>query len=75
MILRAVDPCPTSRAVYLFAFSLGMCTLLVAVGLFSGTVSRLPRAGQWMVWVKRGFAVIMLGAAEYYLVQMGQLLI
>jgi thiol:disulfide interchange protein DsbD len=61
--------------VYLFAFSLGMCTLLVAVGLFSGTIARLPRAGTWMVWVKRGFAVIMLGAAEYYLVQMGQLLI
>ena len=61
--------------VYLFAFSLGMCTLLVAVGLFSGTVTRLPKAGIWMVWVKRGFAVIMLGAAEYYLVQMGKLLI
>ena len=61
--------------VYLFAFSLGMCTLLVAVGLFSGTVTRLPKAGIWMVWVKRGFALIMLGAAEYYLVQMGKLLI
>jgi thiol:disulfide interchange protein DsbD len=61
--------------VYLFAFSLGMCTLLVAVGLFSGTVTRLPKAGVWMVWVKRGFALIMLGAAEYYLVQMGKLLI
>lgn len=61
--------------VYLFAFSLGMCTLLVLVGLFSGTIARLPKAGTWMVWVKRGFAVIMLGAAEYYLVQMGKLLI
>jgi cytochrome c-type biogenesis protein len=61
--------------VYLFVFSLGMCTLLVVVGLFSGTVSRLPRAGVWMVWVKRGFALIMLGVAEYYLVQMGKLLI
>ncbi len=61
--------------VYLFAFSLGMCTLLVVVGLFSGTVTRLPKAGIWMVWVKRGFALIMLGAAEYYLVQMGKLLI
>jgi thiol:disulfide interchange protein DsbD len=26
----------------------------------------------WMVWVKRGFAGIMLGMAEYYLVKMGQ---
>jgi hypothetical protein len=28
-----------------------------------------------MVWVKRVFALIMLGVAEYYLVQMGLLLI
>jgi cytochrome c-type biogenesis protein len=60
--------------VYLLSFSLGMCALLVAVGLFSGTLSRLPRAGAWMVWVKRGFALIMIGVAEYYLVKMGQLL-
>jgi cytochrome c-type biogenesis protein len=57
--------------VYLFAFSLGMCALLVAVGLFSGTLARLPRAGRWMVWVKRLFALLMLGVAEYYLIQMG----
>jgi len=60
--------------VYLLSFSIGMCALLVAVGLFSGTLSRLPRAGAWMVWVKRAFAVIMIGVAEYYLVKMGQLL-
>ena len=61
--------------IYLFVFSLGMCTLLVVVGLFSGTLARLPKAGEWMVWVKRLFALIMLAVAEYYLVQMGQLLI
>jgi len=61
--------------IYLFVFSLGMCTLLILVGLFSGTLARLPRAGAWMVWVKRLFALIMLAVAEYYLVQMGQLLI
>jgi thiol:disulfide interchange protein DsbD len=61
--------------IYLFVFSLGMCTLLVVVGLFSGTLARLPRAGEWMVWIKRLFALIMLVVAEYYLVQMGQLLI
>jgi thiol:disulfide interchange protein DsbD len=61
--------------IYLFVFSLGMCTILVLVGLFSGAVARLPRAGSWMLWVKRIFALIMLGVAEYYLVQMGLLLI
>ena len=56
---------------YLLTFSLGMCALLVAVGLSSGAVARLPRAGMWMVWVKRVFAVIMFGAAEYYFIQAG----
>ena len=61
--------------VYLFVFSLGMCTLLVVVGVSSGSVSRLPRAGLWMVRVKKFFGIVMLGVAEYYLIKMGQLLI
>jgi thiol:disulfide interchange protein DsbD len=60
---------------YLFVFSLGMCALLVVVGLSSGTLARLPRAGMWMIWVKRLFALVMIGVAEYYLVKMGQLLL
>lgn len=60
--------------VYLFVFSVGMCALLMAVGLTSGFVSRLPRAGAWMLWVKRLFAFVMLGVAEYYLVEMGKLM-
>jgi cytochrome c-type biogenesis protein len=57
--------------VYLFVFSLGMTALLVAVGLFSGTLALLPRSGRWMVWIKRVAAVIMLAMAEYYLVMAG----
>jgi thiol:disulfide interchange protein DsbD len=60
---------------YLFVFSLGMCTFLVIAGLSAGALARLPRAGAWMLWVKRLFAVIMLGAAEYYLILTGQQLI
>lgn len=61
--------------VYLFAFSIGMCALLVAVGVSSGAVSRLPRAGAWMVRTKRIFGLVMIGVAEYYLVKMGQVLL
>ena len=60
---------------YLFAFSLGMCALLVAVGVSTGVLSRMPRAGAWMNRVKRVFALVMLGVAEYYLIKMGQLII
>ena len=61
--------------IYLFTFSLGMCAILVIVGVSSGSLSRLPRAGMWMVRVKKLFGIVMLGVAEYYLVKMGQLLI
>jgi cytochrome c-type biogenesis protein len=52
--------------VYLFVFSLGMTALLVAVGLFSGTLALLPRSGAWMVWAKRFAALVMVGMAQYY---------
>jgi thiol:disulfide interchange protein DsbD len=61
--------------IYLLSFSLGMCTLLVVVGLFAGALATLPKAGVWMLWIKRVLAAIMIAVAEYYLMQMGQLLI
>jgi thiol:disulfide interchange protein DsbD len=61
--------------IYLFVFSLGMCALLVVVGVSSGSAARLPRAGAWMLRVKRIFGFVMLGVAEYYLVKMGQVLL
>src|SRR5690348_8089567 len=60
--------------VYLFVFSLGMMALLVVVGLFSGTLATLPRAGVWMVWIKKIAGVILLAMAEYYFIEAGQVL-
>lgn len=56
---------------YLFVFSLGMTSLLVVVGLSSGALARLPRSGSWMVWMKRGAALIMFAMAQYYFVKAG----
>ena len=61
--------------IYLFVFSLGMCALLVVVGVTSGKASSLPKAGAWMMRVKRVFGFVMLGVAEYYLIKMGQVLL
>lgn len=60
--------------VYLFVFSLGMTALLVAVGLFSGAATLLPRAGPWMVWVKKGAGILILAMAGYYFLQAAQVL-
>ena len=59
---------------YLLVFSLGMTAVLVVVGLFSGAVAALPKAGRWTLWVKRGGGLLMLAMAEYYLVKMGSVL-
>lgn len=58
--------------VYLFVFSLGMTALLFVVGVFSGRLAALPRAGAWMLWIKRISGVVLLLMAEYYFVKAGQ---
>lgn len=62
---------PTLGFIYLFVFSLGMTALLVLVGVFSGVLTRLPRSGTWMIWIKRVAGVILLIMAQYYFVQAG----
>ncbi len=57
--------------VYLFVFSLGMTALLVAVGMSSGVLARLPRSGAWMVGMKRLAGIVMIGVAEYYFIKAG----
>jgi thiol:disulfide interchange protein DsbD len=57
---------------YLFVFSLGMTAVLVLVGLSSGTLAALPRAGAWMAWIKKAAGVVLLLMAEYYFVKAGQ---
>ncbi len=57
---------PVMGFVYLFVFSLGMTAVLAVVGIFSGSMARLPRAGRWMLWIQKGAGFIMLGMAGYY---------
>jgi thiol:disulfide interchange protein DsbD len=59
---------------YLLVFSLGMTALLIVVGLFSGSLAMLPRAGKWMAWIKRAGGVVLLLMAQYYFVRMGTVL-
>jgi thiol:disulfide interchange protein DsbD len=59
---------------YLFVFSLGLTALLVVVGIFSGVVAALPRAGAWTLTVKRVGGILLVGMAEYYFVRAGTVL-
>lgn len=50
----------------MWSFALGMGTLFVVIGTFSGAAAALPRSGPWMERLKRSFGVLMLAAALYY---------
>jgi len=58
--------------VYLFVFSLGMTTVLLIVGIFSGVLAILPKPGAWMLWIKWVAGVVLLLMAEYYFLKAGQ---
>jgi len=47
----------------LFAMAAGMSVPLVLVGVSAGSL--LPRAGAWMVWVKRAFGIMLLALAAW----------
>ena len=51
----------------LFAFGIGLGLPLIAIGTFSGSIDMLPKAGMWMVEVKRLFGLVMLGMCFYFL--------
>jgi thiol:disulfide interchange protein DsbD len=56
----------------LFLFGLGQGALILAAGVFTGVLSRLPRAGEWMETVKKGFAVLIILSATLLFVFVGQ---
>jgi thiol:disulfide interchange protein DsbD len=61
--------------VLLFAFSLGMGVLLIAVGTFSGVLTALPKPGNWMQVIRKVLGLAMIGLGEYFLIQAGQLMV
>jgi len=54
-----------------FSFSVGLGFLVVIVGTFTGLLTSLPRSGKWMLRVQRVFGVLMILAAEYFLIKTG----
>lgn len=53
--------------VYLFMFGLGVGTPLLIIGTFSNALNVVPRAGLWMVEVKKLFGLLLLSMCFYYL--------
>ena len=58
--------------ILLFLFGLGQGTLILLAGIFTGFISKLPKAGAWMETVKRSFALLIIIAASLLFVFVGQ---
>jgi thiol:disulfide interchange protein DsbD len=59
----------------LFAFSLGMGTILIILGTFTGLLRSLPGSGPWMVRIQKLFGATFIAMGEYFLVQAGKSLV
>lgn len=55
----------------LFFYSLGMGTLLLAIGTFASLTSKLPKSGNWMIYVKKAMGWLMLATAAYFFFKAG----
>jgi len=50
-----------------FVLAMGLGTPFLFLALFSGGINQLPRSGDWMVWVRKVFGIVLLGMALYFL--------
>jgi thioredoxin:protein disulfide reductase len=50
-----------------FVLALGMGVPFMVLGIFSGSIQKLPRSGAWMVWIRKVFGFILLAMAVYFL--------
>lgn len=56
---------PLQGFLLLFVYTFGFSILLILVGTFSSSLAFLPRAGSWMVEIKKIFGFLMLGISIY----------
>lgn len=49
-----------------FILSLGLGAPYLVLGTFSNLLSSLPRSGEWMVWVKKVFGVVLFAIGAFY---------
>lgn len=50
-----------------FALGLGMGLPYMVLALAAGSIKRLPRSGDWLLWIERFFGFMLLGLAAHFL--------
>jgi thiol:disulfide interchange protein DsbD len=65
MLLASQIDKPAIGFLLFFVMGLGMGLPYIVLALAVGRIQRLPKAGTWLVWVKRGFGCLLIGLAAY----------
>lgn len=50
-----------------FTLSLGLGLPLFILAIFAGSLERLPRSGEWMLWVRKLMGWVLVGMAAYFI--------
>ena len=50
-----------------FTLSLGLGLPLFFLAIFSGQIDKLPRSGEWMLWVRKLMGWVLVGMAAYFI--------
>ena len=50
-----------------FVLAIGLGLPFVVLAIASGNITRLPKSGEWMEWVRKLFGIVLLGMAAYFL--------
>jgi thiol:disulfide interchange protein DsbD len=50
-----------------FVLALGLGLPFLVLGIFSGSIDRLPKSGSWMIWVRKIFGFVLLAMAIHFL--------
>ena len=58
---------PTTGFLVFFVLALGLGFPYLILGTFSGLLTKLPKSGEWLLWVKKVFGVVLLGLSLFYL--------
>lgn len=56
---------PLLGFLFFFVLSVGLGLPLSVLAIFSGAIARLPKSGDWMLWVRRLMGWILIGMAVY----------
>jgi cytochrome c-type biogenesis protein len=73
LLLVATKKAIISGGLLMFAFSLGMSTILLIIGFSASLLTYLPKSGAWMIVVKKALALLLIAAGIYFIFMAGKL--